>query len=359
MTVFDEMLKNNETLFRDDMPLDFSYIPKPLKYRENEQRIIAACMKPLFENSNGRNAFGFGRPGIGKTVAVNHLLNEIAEKYDEVLPLYINCWQKNTTYKIMVDLCEQLGYKFTQNKKTEELVKIVAGIVNKKTAVFAFDEIDKAEDLDFIYTILEQIYKKTIVLITNYKEWLIDLDSRIKSRLLPEIIEFKPYSSTEIKGILEQRLKYAFVPGCWQEDALNLAVAKTVELSDIRTGLHLLKESGLAAEAVSSRKITVEHVKKAIEKIDTLSIKNSDELEDEERFILKIVKENSGQKIGDLFKKYQDEGGKSSYKTIQRKIQKLAENGFVSAKKISGGADGTTTIVNYLKTSTKKLSDFS
>ena len=109
MTIFDDMLKDGESLFRDEMPLDFSYIPKPLKYRENEQHTIASCMKPLFENSNGRNAFVFGRAGIGKTVAVKHLLNEIEENHDEVIPLYVNCWQKNTTYKIMVDMCEQLG----------------------------------------------------------------------------------------------------------------------------------------------------------------------------------------------------------------------------------------------------------
>jgi len=351
------MLKQGESLFRDDMyPLDFSYIPKPLKFRENEQKLIAACMKPLFNDVNGRNCFVFGKPGIGKTVAVRHLLNEIEEKYDEVLPLYINCWQKNTTYKIIVDLCEQLGYKFTQNKKTEELMKIVSGIINKKTAVFAFDEIDKAEELDFIYTLLEQIYKKSIVIITNYKDWLLNLDSRIKSRLLPELVEFRPYNPEEIKGILEQRMKYAFVPGCWDDEALSVAVAKTCELEDVRTGLHLLKESGLSAEAQSSKKITIEHVKKAIEKLDMLSIKKSDDLEDEARFVLNIVKNNSGQRIGELFKGYQDEGGRSSYKTFQRKIAKLSDNGFVSTKKISGGTEGSTTIVNYLRT--KKLTEF-
>ena len=232
----------------------------------------------------------------------------------------------------------------------------MTGILNKKTAAFAFDEIDKTEDLDFLYTILEQVYKKSIILITNFKEWMINLDNRIKSRLLPDLVEFKPYNADETKGILEQRMTYAFVPGCWDDAALNLAVSKTCELEDIRTGLHLLKESGLAAEAQSSRKITIEHVKKAIEKLDMLSIKNSEELEDESRFVLKIVKNNSGQRIGELFKKYQEEGGSASYKTFQRKIQKLADNGFVSAKKISGGTEGSTTIVNYLRT--KKLTEF-
>jgi hypothetical protein len=97
-------------------------------------------------------------------------------------------------------------------------------------------------------------------------------------------------------------------------------------------------------------------VDSALSKLDQISIKSSDELEDETRFILNIIKDNNSQKIGDLFKKYQDAGGQASYKTFQRKVQKLADNNFVNVKKITGGTDGSTTIVNFLRT--KKLTEF-
>ena len=45
MSIFDDMLKDGESLFRDEIPLDFSFIPKPLKYRENEQRIIQKALR--------------------------------------------------------------------------------------------------------------------------------------------------------------------------------------------------------------------------------------------------------------------------------------------------------------------------
>ena len=67
-------------------------------------------------------------------------------------------------------------------------------------------------------------------------------------------------------------------------------------------------------------------------------------------------KENSGQKIGELYKRFQEAGGESSYKTFQRKIQKLGDGKFVTAKKVTGGTEGSTTIVNYLRT--KKLTEF-
>ena len=130
-----------------------------------------------------------------------------------IIPVYINCWKHNTTFKIFTEACEMLDFKFIQNKKTEELFKMIKQVFNKKSVVFVFDEADKLEDLDFLYMIMEEIYRKTIILITNYREWVTSLEDRIKSRLMPEMIEFRPYNYEETKGILKQRAEYAFHPG--------------------------------------------------------------------------------------------------------------------------------------------------
>ena len=67
MGLFDAMLGADETLFKNEIALSFDYIPKILPYREEKQKAIAACIKPLLQQRNGRNAFVFGTPGIGKT----------------------------------------------------------------------------------------------------------------------------------------------------------------------------------------------------------------------------------------------------------------------------------------------------
>ena len=150
MGVFDEMLKSGESLFMDPVALDYDYLPKLIPYREKEQRQVALCIKPLFGNRNGKNVLVHGAPGIGKTAAIKHIFRELEDKTDDIIPIYINTWQKNTTYKIVVEICDQLNYKFTHNKKTEELFAIVQKDLNKKSVVFCFDEIDKVEDLDFL-----------------------------------------------------------------------------------------------------------------------------------------------------------------------------------------------------------------
>lgn len=356
MPLFDNMLGAGESLFKNEQALDFAFQPKPMKYREMQQRYMADCIKPLFQNRNGKNLFIYGIPGIGKTLACSQLISELEETTEDIMPIYVNCWHKNTSFKIFLELCALLGYRLTQNKGGDELFKVIKEILNKKSAVFVFDEIDKAEDFDFLYSILDGVYKKSVFLITNHKGWLVNLEERIRSRLMIDRLEFKSYNYSETEGILRQRIEYAFVPSVLEEDAFQLILKKTAEVEDIRAGLYMLREAGLNAENNSRKKITLEDAKAALEKLDEYNLESSDRLEDDPKFILNIIKKNSDIKMGDLFRIYQEKGGKASYRSFFRNVKKLADDKFVSLDKKEGGAEGTTTIVKYLKV--KKLSDF-
>lgn len=356
MSLFKDMLSSEESLFKNELALDFSFQPKPMKYREAQQRYLASCIKPLFQDRNGRNLFVYGVPGIGKTLACKQVINEIEEETDDVVPLYINCWHKNTTFKIYLELCGLLGYRMTQNKKGDDLFRVIKDMLNKKAVVFVFDEIDKVEDFDFLYTILEEIYKKSVIMITNYKDWVNNLEERVRSRLMLDNLEFKPYTYNETEGILRQRIDYAFVPNILEDDAFQLLLKKTAEVEDIRVGLSMLREAGLNAEDRSSKKINVDDAKVALGKLDEYNLVDSGGLGDDSKFILNIVKKNSGMKMGELFEIYKDKGGKNAYRSFFRRVKKLADDKFLKLDKLEGGAEGTTTIVKYV--TVKKLSDF-
>ncbi len=356
MSLFKDMLGSDQTLFRNPVALDYDFIPKLIKYRENEQFNIASCIKPLFQDRNGKNLFIFGKPGVGKTVACRKVLEELEEQTDEIYPLYINCWQRDTSYKMLLDLCNQLGYKLTFNKKTDQLFAEVKKIINKKSAVFIFDELDKAKEFDFLYMILEEIYKKTIILITNFKEVIINLDDRLKSRLTAETVQFDSYNEKEIKGILKERVKYAFYPGVFDDSLFETIVKQTSEVGDTRIGLYILKESANLAEEDALKKVSKKHVESAIAKLSDFKSKNAGELDDDCKDLLAIIKAHSGEKIGDLYNLYQEKGGIINYKSFQRKIKKLADNKFITVGKIMGGKEGTTSIISF--SSTKKLTEF-
>jgi cell division control protein 6 len=344
--LFDDVLQSGQSLIRMEEALDYEFLPKILPFREKEQRYLADCIKPLLQTRGGRNILLHGMPGIGKTAATRAVLRDLEESSDEIHVVYINCWRHNSTFKILVEICDQLGYKFTQNKNTTELMKVIASICNKKAAVFAFDEVDKVEDFDFLYSLLEDIYKKTVILITNYKSWLMELDERIRSRLQPELVEFKQYNPAEIREILKQRMAYAFVPNSWDDAAFDIVAVKAGDVKDVRAGLFLMKNAALEAESKASKRVTLVNVQAALSRMDEFFIKNKEDLEDDTQNILKLVNKSSGKRIGELFALYQKAGGQGSYKTFQRKIARLEQNRFISVEKSGGGAAGNTTIVN-------------
>jgi cell division control protein 6 len=358
MTLFKDILHSDQTLFKNDTALDTEFIPKILPFREKQQRYVASCIAPLMQGRTGKNLLIFGPPGIGKTATVKYMFRELEEETDDVVTVFINCWQKNTTFKIMVALCEELGYNLTHNKTTEELFAVVQNMLNKKSAVLCFDEIDKIEDFDFLYSFIEGLYKKTILLITNYKEWLLKLDERIRSRLGADSIEFQTYNLNEVGEILKQRSSYAFYPGVLSDNALSLISQRTFETKDVRTGLHLLREAALAAENDSSKKIELEHANKALKNIDNFSIKSSDDLESQQKLLLDIIKENSGKKSGEIFAIYEQKGGTDSYRNFHRKLNNLEVSKFITIKKIEGGKEGKTSVIEY-NAASKRLTDFS
>jgi len=355
MSLFQDMLKSGESVFRDAVILDYDFQPKILKYRESEQQQFANAIKPLLTGRNGRNLFVYGPPGIGKTTACKHVLRELEETTPEVLPIYINCWKENTTYKIYYKICEDLGFKFLLNKKTGELFELIKNKLNKSGAVFIFDEIDKLEELDFLYTILEDIYRKVVILLTNYRDSYGEMDERIRSRLAPEFVFFRPYNEAEISGILKERRDYAFMPNCWDEDAFKELIEKCTEVQDVRVGLYLMKESGNLAEEKSLRKISLAQVAGAVKKSEDFRVKPTGGLDSELQLILEMIKNNSGKKIGELFSTYAEKGGNLSYKSFQRRILKLDEGKYIFTEKITG-KEGNTTIVNY--SNNKKITEF-
>ncbi len=337
MAFFKDMLSDRESLFVNETALDIDYVPPIIKYRENQQAYMADSIKPLLGKRNGKNLFITGQPGIGKTVAVRHVFSELSKETDDVIPIYINCWKKDTFYKVVLEICEQLGYRFVMNKKADELFREVAKMLNKKTAVFCLDEIDKLDDHQILYSIVEDIYKKSIFLITNDRGWFSTMDPRLRSRLVIEDMEFKPYNFDETRGILEQRREFAFVEGVWDDDAFEAVVEKTAELGDIRTGLFLLREAGCVAEHRSSKRITLSDAEQAISRLASFKPRKSDEMDANEKSIAKLVLDNPDKTTKELYGVYSKDKG-ISYRTFQKKVKGLANANLISITKTKTGS---------------------
>lgn len=351
MAFFDTALGSDESVFQDLEALDFDHQPKLVPYREAQQFKIAECIQPLFQKRPGKNLLIHGKPGLGKTVSLKHVLNEIEEKGmdDQVLPIYVNCWKKDTSYKLALDLCEQLGYKFILNKNTDTLIKEITKMLNKLGTVIILDEADKLKEVDVLYSIIEDVPKKSLILITNDHSWYHKQDARLKSRISIQELEFQPYSLDQVAGILKQRIDYALVPGVLDESAFQLISQKTFESKDLRKGLSFIREAGNLAEEQSSKQILLSHADAACKRLEEQNTKE-EKVEPSQKEILDVVKENQGERLTTVYEKHKEKNPKydKSYKTFKRSIDNLEKKGILKTKKISTEKGGNTTLVEYM-----------
>jgi cell division control protein 6 len=220
------------------------------------------------------------------------------------------------------------------------------------------DEADKIDDQQIYYSLFEDLFTKAIVCITNERNWLSKLDQRIKSRMLAEIVEFKPYTFDEVKSILEERVKYAFVPNVFDKGAFDLIVEKCFEIGDIRAGLFLLKGAGEEAEIKSKRNISIEDAKKSMLKLDEFQRKSTSQLSEEEEFILNVVRKNSGITSSEMHKAYTKASGKQAYTTFQRKLKNLDKGKYITLSEINVGRGRSTKVTYGGPENDKKLDEF-
>jgi cell division control protein 6 len=266
----------DESLFVNPGILEAEYLPRLLPYREEQVKYIADCIKPLMAGRNGRNLIITGAPGIGKTASTKFVFRMLKEETNDVLTLYVNCWKRDSTFKIVRHLAELLELRIPERIGPDELFDLVLKHLKiYKGVVLAFDEIDKVMDYTFLYRFLEDLPFRTMLLITNAKEWTSTLDQRLLSRLLADRLEFKPYNLKETQGILMERKDCTFVANTWERSALDIVVKKAFELHDIRSGLWLLKTAGEIAERRASRFVQNKDTEGAIAKLhDFQSAKN-------------------------------------------------------------------------------------
>lgn len=330
MTIFDNFLQHNETIFKEQLVLDYDYLPHIIKFRENQQQQIANIIKPLFSSKMSSNILITGSPGIGKTVCCRHILREMENFSNRIYGIYVNCWKQDTPFKVLVEICHQLDYKWIANKKTNELMSEISKIINKKAAVIILDEIDKIKEEQIIYQLLEDLFKKCLILVTNKQEFLATLDPRTRSRLIPEIIEFKPYSFQETYDILNERKKFAFFDNVLDNNLFEQIAQKSFYEKDIRIGLFLLKESGNATELRSSKKISQEDIDKTISKISTFQ-QTKLILDDEEKELLNLIKQKPGINSSEIYPIYNEKFNKTD-RTFRRKISTLKEFDLIDVK---------------------------
>ncbi|MEM5781709.1 MAG: AAA family ATPase, partial [Candidatus Aenigmatarchaeota archaeon] len=119
--------------------LEQTYLPRLLPYREEQHRYLADCIKPLMNGRSGINLLIVGAPGIGKTACTKFILRKLREETENIMPIYVNCWKRDTSPKIINDIAEQIELKIIEKMSSDEIFDKLIEKFNKFDGiVFAF-----------------------------------------------------------------------------------------------------------------------------------------------------------------------------------------------------------------------------
>ncbi len=369
--IFSDYLKK-ETIFKNKNVLTASFIPTNISHRETEINQMSSIIAPSLRGYNPNNVFIYGTCGTGKSLSIRFVLNQLEDiarsNGSEIKTIYINCKMKkvaDTEYRLFAQLLQEIGVNVPDTGlPTDVLYRTFFEKIDdkKRMVIITLDEIDslfKKVGDEFLYNLTRinselKMAQISIIGITNDLSFLNNLDARVKSSLGEEEILFKPYNATQLKDILQNRIKEGFNESVVEEVVVNKCAALAAqEHGDARRALDLLRVAGEIAERLGDSKLEEKHVNMAEEKIDmdrvVETVKTQPKQSQAVLYSVLKLSNNGHRRIltGDVFNEYMKICSNNSIKGLtQRRVSDLIGEldmlGVITARVISKGRYGRT-----------------
>ncbi|MGC8940581.1 MAG: ORC1-type DNA replication protein [Candidatus Nanoarchaeia archaeon] len=375
LTDFFEKFLQKEPIIINKKVLQANYIPDVIPHRQQQIELIASILAPCLRGEKPSNIFIYGKPGVGKTLCINYILNTLEStalaKGAAVKTIYINCKLKkiaDTEYRIVTELAKAMGVEVpVTGLPTDEVYNKFLNAVDAKRqiVILVLDEVDRlvmraGDEILYNLTRINSILKQaqvTLIGISNDVRFIEAIDPRVKSSLGEEEVIFPPYNAIELKDILEKRAALAFKPNALGEGVLEKCAAYAArEHGDARRALDLLRVAAEVAERASCDKVLPEHIdeaEKRIERDRVLEIVTT--LPKQSQIVLYailLIAKNSQNNVkletGEVYEKYKELCIQSAAQTplTQRRVSDLIGEldmlGLINAKVISKGRYGRT-----------------
>ncbi len=372
--IFNSFIK--QTIFKNKLILQSNYTPDAILHREKQINQIAPILAPCLREERPSNLFIYGLTGTGKTLVMSYLRNQLFKKAEEQgitlsIP-FINCKLRkvaDTEYRILAELIQKLGGKVpATGLPTDQLYKKFVEMIDgkKQVVIIILDEIDQAVKRigdEFLYNFTRlntELLKAqiSIIGISNDIKFLDSLDPRVKSSLSEEEIFFATYNALQLQDILRTRSKEAFKNEVMSDGVIEKCAAYAArEHGDARRALDLLRIAGELVERDGKKKINLEYIDKAKEKIEADKILMAVENQPKQfqlvllsilQLYKKSIKDNEDKIFtGDAYNLYRDLCLRTSTEVLtQRRVSDIIAEfdmlGLINAKVVSKGRYGRT-----------------
>lgn len=263
-TKFDSFLVNEPKIIKDTDTFKNNTPPNIVERKETIELYRELSIFLNYSKPNHLLILGF--PGSGKTVSVNFALRIIKDRKPKLRTININCYGKSSL-EILNEINNSKG------RTSEKLLSFLKSL--ESDCILVLDEIDRSERIsDLLYGISrpKEIFPEfnhniNFILISNNISWEENIQDRIRSSLQLKKIIFTPYKGTDMRNILNQRIKRGFVDkSVISNELVNYISDYVVEKrrSDCRFAIETLFYSGLNAEKGNKKVISKEDVENAI-----------------------------------------------------------------------------------------------
>ena len=319
------------------------YCPSEILHRESEIKEIEEAVMPLLEGRLPENLFIHGEAGTGKTACVMRVMKEL--NGSRVKPIYVNCWQHSTrmaVYSLIAKAIDEMLPRrgLARDEVYERIVEIM-----EKDGIRVLLILDNVDGLFHRHEerLLEDIARAGngkplfgAICLSDNAQLLDGTDIRLVG------VKFKPYSKSQMAGILSERARNALVPGSWDDAVIEACAAKAMSRKgNVRTGLEILWMAAKRAEKEGRARIMLEDVEAADERSFKPKAENgvvipSGSLSEEEKLILDIVK--SGPKSStDLYLAFFKKAERSK-RQIRNYLSRLEAKKLLHIETVEGGS---------------------
>lgn len=355
-----DILLYDETIFRNINAFNPDYVPENYIHRESQMEALAICLRPALRGGRPVNTVVLGSPATGKTTAINKIFEMVGETSDRVVCVYVNCQLHTTRFNIFSQIYNELfGHmppetgvpfsriygKIMKYLRDEDKAMVVAlddvnYLFHSKNANKIFYDILRAHE-EFkgvrtgIFAILSDI------------EFRYMLDKNVNSVFIPQEVIFDPYSPSEMRDILTDRIKAGFYPDVISDEILDMIVDQASSAGDLRIGIDLLRVSGNFAEADASKTIEEKHVLEAMKSTGSVSLKSTlKTLSEQEKMLLKVIAESEDDDLvaGDIYNSFKIRTS-TSYASFDRTLNKLEFLRLIDTKFTGKGMKGNSRMV--------------
>lgn len=372
-------------IFKNEKALMPDYVPEKLPFRDEQLKMLQAYFGSFIKEPGSMyvKTIMVGRSGSGKTVTSRKFGSYVKTASKGLVDyVHISCALHRTPFSVLKTIGLSLNLPIPRRGfSSEELLELIIDKVAEKNkyAVIVLDDVfylfnyGGPDSIDALVRLGEEYYDKnyrfSLLLVSQSKSFMDQLNKGVKSSLGNAIIEFPPYTKDQIFEILLNRAQEALNDTAYTEEILEMIsdVAgvdpdnpnQSTVRGDARYALDILWRASKLAEVSGATHVFPSHIREAV--MQTLHGVREDELMSlplhEKLLLLAIVNrlmresETPYISIGDAESEYEmvcEQYGQEPRKHTQlwEYVKDMASRGILETRLSGKGMRGRTTFIS-------------